>query len=145
MSGHPCKVPTTGFYYSYAKALFLSVSGTFNSIRDIYWYCDGTVASDWGLDSGSGGGLFIGTRTSGDNGLAYASYAQATGTPGTTGTAITALYSYYSSGGTMSNADTYTAAAPLLIDSTVYTTAFSSKVWVTQLKIAPTSYLIVLS
>lgn len=136
---NPCKVPTANFNYSYVKQMFLAVSGTFNSIRDIYWYCDGTVADDWGLDDDNGGGLFIGTRTSGDNGLAYASYTQATGTPGTTGTTISALYAFYNSGGTMSNADSYTAATPLLIDSTVYTSAFDSKIWCSQLKIPSTA------
>lgn len=137
---NPCKVPTTGFNYSFVKSMFLAVSGIFNSIRDIYWYCDGSVADDWGLDDANGGGLFIGTRTSGDNGIAYASYAQATGTVGTTGDPITTVYAaFYGTGGTMTNADTYTAAAPLLIDSTVYTSAFNSKIWATQLKIPSTA------
>jgi hypothetical protein len=140
---NPCKVPTSDFYYSYWKSMFLAVSGTFNSIRDIYWYCDGNVATDWGLDSGNGGGLYIGKRDTGDNGCPYASYVQATGTPGTTGDAIGHVsngHTYYR-GQTYPthDVDSYTAATPLLIDSTVYTSGFNSKIWVTQLKIAPTS------
>lgn len=141
---NPCKVPTTSFYYSFKKSMFLDVSGTFNSIRDIYWYCDGTVADDWRLDDDNGGGLFIGTRTTGDNGEPYASYAQALGVVGTSGYAMNDVTNgdeYYkvANGGTMSNADSYTAGSPLLIDSTVYTAAFTSKIWCTQLKIPPTA------
>lgn len=140
-TSNPCKVPTSPgtFKYSYVKAMFLDVSGSFNSIRDISWYGDQNAADDWGLDSGAGGGLYIGTRTSGDNGLAYASYLQATGTPGDTGDTISSIYTFYSSGGTMSDSDNYSAASPLLIDSTVYTSAFKSKIWATQLKIPTTA------
>lgn len=142
-TNNPCKVPTSDFYYSFWKSMFLAVSGTFNSIRDIYWYCDGNVADDWGLDSANGGGLFIGHRDTGDNGCPYASYVQATGTVGTTGDAIGNVsngHTYYRGQTTPTvNADGYTAATPLLIDSTVYTSAFNSKLWCTQLKVAPTS------
>lgn len=143
-TNNPCKVPTADFYYSFWKTMYAAVSGTgWTSIRDLYWYCDGNVAADWGLDSVSGGGLFIGLRDSGDNGCPIASYAQATGTVGTTGDAIGHVsngHAYYRSQGTPSaDADTYDASNPLLIDSTVYTTTFDSKCWVTQLKIPPTA------
>ena len=142
---NPCKVPTSGFYYSYWKSMNMHVTGTFNSIRDIYWYCDGNVASDWGLDSPNGGGLFIGildTPTNG-NGCPLASYAQAMGTPGVTGYAIGDVSNghplYRSQATPTANADGYTASAPLLIDNAVYTSAFDSKFWVTQLTIPPTA------
>ena len=147
-TNYPCKVPSTGFYYSYWKTMFLDVSGTFNSIRDIKWYCDGTVALDWGLDSANGGGLFIGLKDDGDttdggHGCPLASYQQSGGTPGYTGYAIgdgTNGHAYYKSESTpVGDADDYVAATPLLIDATVYTAAFQSKAWVTQIKIPPTA------
>lgn len=143
-TSNPCKVPTADFYYSFWKQHYAEVSGTgWTSIRDIYWYCDGNVAADWGLDSASGGGLFIGTMDSGDNGIPIASYAQATGTVGTTGDAIGHISnghpSYRTQASPTGNADNYTSSSPLLIDSTVYSAAFQSKCWTTQLKIPPTA------
>jgi hypothetical protein len=145
---NPCKVPTTLFNYSFWKTQYADIAGSgWTSIRDIYWYCDGNVATDWGLDSGNGGGMVIGARDDGENGLpisvAYHGsdhYQQATGTVGTTGDAISTTHAYYSEQSpTVVNADTKTANAAHLIDSTVYSAAFISKAWVTQLKIPPTA------
>jgi hypothetical protein len=142
-TNNPCKVPTIGFNYSFWKSHSANVSGTFNSIRDIYWYCDGNVSSDWGLDSGNGGMLQIGKRDAGDNGCPVANYAQATGSVGQTGHSIadpTNGHPYYRGQSTpVINADTCTSSAPLLIDSTVYTAPFRSKIWNSQLKIPPTA------
>jgi hypothetical protein len=143
-TSNPCKVPTADFYYSFWKHHYADVSGSaWTSIRDIYWYCDGNVALDWGLDSAGGGGLFVGTRDAGDNGILIAAYKQATGTAGTTGDAIGHISNGHTSYRTQvtpaTDGDTFTSSRPLLIDSTVYSTAFQSKCWVTQLKIPPTA------
>lgn len=143
----PCKVPTTDFYYSYWKHHYADVSGSgWTSIRDFYWYCDGNVSEDWGLDSANGGCLLIGHRDTGDNGCPIdtgSQYDQASGTPNTTGDYMGHVsngHAYYRGQTTpCDDADDHTASAPLLIDSTVYTTAFKSNAWVTQLKIPPTA------
>lgn len=148
---NPCKVPTASFYYSFWKTQFADFAGSgWTSIRDIYWYCDGTVADSWGLDDSSGGQMQIGNRDTGDHGLPISvahhgsdQYQIADGTVGTTGYAIddgTNGHAWYKGQATgVINVDTKTASAAHLIDSTVYSAAFWSKAWVTQLKIPPTA------
>lgn len=149
----PNKVPTAGFYYSFWKTHYGDVAGSgWTSIRDIYWYCDGNTALDWGLDSGAGGMLQIGTKVSGDNGhnidptVGATQYDQADGVVNTTGydmDDVTNGHTFYKVGTANyqapQDADNYTSASPLLIDSTVYSAAFKSKGWCTQLKIPPTA------
>ena len=147
---NPCKIPATGVYNSFRGTDCLGITGNFNQVRDIYLHGDGNVASDWGLDSALGGGLFIGKRDSGDNGLPIDvslhgsnQYAVATGTVGTTGDSIedpTNGHPYYRSQSTKKvNFDTCTANVPLLIDSGPYTDDFYSKAWVFSLRTVPTS------
>jgi hypothetical protein len=142
-TNYPCKVPTADFYYSYWKTMYMDVSGTFNSIRDIYWYCDGNVATDWGLDSANGGCLTIGKMNTGDNGILLSAYKQALGSEGVSGYAIgdptNGHLSYRGQTYPAVDVDSYTASTPLLIDSSIYTAAFQSKAWVSQLKIPPTA------
>jgi hypothetical protein len=146
-TANPCKVPATSFYYSFWKHTAIAGSGSFNSVRNIYWFCDGNVADDW--DLGTGGALLGGKRNSSDNGcpnsVAYHgsdSYQVAAGTIGTTGTAIDAVSGgheyYHDQSPATIDLDTCTSAQPLLIDSTQYTTDFRSKALVSQVKIAPT-------
>ena len=140
---YPNKVPTTDFNYSYAKSMVMVVSGSFNSIRDIQWYCDGSVATDWGLKPLAGGGLLLASKGTGDFGCPYAQYFQSTGDVGVTGDWIGHASNgdpfYNGEDYPTTNADLYTAASPAMIDSTVYVSGFTSKIWKTQLKVPPTA------
>ena len=138
---NPCVVPTSGYNYSYWKSHNLAFSGDFTQISNIRWYTSGSVATNWAL--GTAGGLFVGVKSTGDNGCPVASYVQATGTLGTTGNwmdDVTNGHTYYKSGSANhavpANADTYVSGSTLLIDSTAYTSAGESKMVVTQVKIA---------
>ncbi|OPY54710.1 MAG: hypothetical protein A4E48_00289 [Methanosaeta sp. PtaU1.Bin060] len=137
---YPCKIPSSGFNYAWAKTHFLSITGDFNQVRDIYVYGDGNFAVDWGLDTGM---VRIGKRDSGDNGLPLASYAQATGTPGESGPGIDHPvngHPYYKNQNIPCiNFDLCTAQSPLLIDSGPYTDDFESNAWVLDVKIPPTA------
>lgn len=132
---NPCVVPSSGFNYSYWKHHALGISGTFSQISNIRWYTSGAIKTNWAL--GTGGMLLVGIRSDGgDNGCPPESYVQATGTVGTTGTPIETGHSYYSSQtNKVADADSYTSASPLLVDSKPYTTASSTKGVVTQVKI----------
>lgn len=146
----PCVVPTAGSNYSYWKTHGLQVTGTsYTTISNIRIYGSGTIASDWDLNSGK---VVIGNKTGGgDSGLPIANYYQATGTAGETGhdmNDVTNGHTYYKTGTSNYSAaadlDNYTSAAPLVLDSTAYTSAgnpsgFVSKLAVTQVVIATDS------
>lgn len=138
---NPCVVPTSSYNYSYWKTHNLAFSGDFTQISNIRWYTSGSVRTSWAL--GTNGGLFVGVKSTGDNGLPVASYVQATGTLGTTGYNMddtTNGHTYYKVGSsnhaTPVDADTYVSGSTLLVDSTAYTSADVSKCVVTQVKIA---------
>jgi len=147
---NPCKVPATGVYHSFWVTDCLGITGDFNQVRDIYIHGDEGFAEDWGLDAENGGGLFVGKRDTGDNGLPIDAvlhgsnqYAQAGGSVGTDGYAIDNAvngHPYYREQSTPKlNFDACTAAAPLLIDSGPYTDDFYSMGWCLQLWTVPTS------
>jgi len=148
---NPCKVPPAGAVYdSFRCTDCLGITGDFNQVRDIYLHGDGNFALDWGLDSANGGGLFVGHKDIGDNGLPIDvalhgsnQYAVATGTVGTTGHSIadpTNGHPFYR-GEAMPEMDfdDCLADSPLLIDSGPYTDDFYSKAWVFDLRTVPTS------
>lgn len=129
---HPCVIPSSSFNYSYWKHLFLDISGTFTKVNNIRFYTDGTIG--WTL--GTGGGLFVGTRTTGDNGAVMpTNYEIATGTEGTTGDSMATNHAHYTTGGTVALAANYTSGSTLLIDSSDYTAADDSDAVVLQAKI----------
>jgi hypothetical protein len=140
-SNNPCVVPASSFNYSYWKHHVLSFSGIGTSISNIRWYTSGAVKTNWTL--GTGGMLLVGvldTPTNG-NGCPAASYQQAAGTAGTTGYYIKdatgsnghAYYKSQTSG--VADADSYTSASPLTVDTSTYTTTGISFAVVTQVKI----------
>ncbi len=135
---NPCVVPSAGFHYSYWKHHRLNFSGTFTKISNIRWFTSGSIKTNWTL--GTGGMLQVAVRDTGDNGCPSANYAQAVGTQGTTGTNLkdaSAGHAYYKSQtADPADADSYTSASPLTIDTTEYTSAGQSKSVVTQVKIA---------
>lgn len=137
-SNYPCVVPTSGNNYSYWKHHRIAWTGIGTQISNIRWYTPGNVASTWQL--GTGGQLMVGLRDSGDHGCPTANYQQATGTQGTTGHYIkdaTNGHAYYNSqAATPGNADNYTSASPLTVDTTVYTDNGASKSVVTQVNLA---------
>jgi hypothetical protein len=134
----PCVVPSAGFNYSYWKHHRIYFSGTFTKINNIRWFTSGNVKTNWAL--GTGGMLLVGRRDAGDNGCPAASYEIAAGTQGTTGyylKDVTNGHDYYKSQtADPADADTYTSASPLTVDTTDYTSEGGSKAVVTQVKIA---------
>lgn len=134
----PCVVPSAGFNYSYWKHHRIYFSGSFTKINNIRWFASGNVKTNWAL--GTGGMLLVGRRDSGDNGCPSASYEIAAGTQGTTGyylKDVTNGHDYYKSQtADPADADTYTSASPLTVDTTDYTAEGGSKAVVTQVKIA---------
>lgn len=137
-SAHPCIVPPTGTNYSYWKSHRLAWSGIGTQISNIKWYGPGgTIKDDWGL--GTGGGVVVGKKSSGDNGCPDGNYQQAAGTQDTTGYYMdddTNGHAYYKgAAGEVVSIDTYTSSNALQVDSTVYTTNGHSKHVVTQVVI----------
>jgi hypothetical protein len=138
---NPCVVPTSGLNYSYWKTHNIAFSGTFTQISNIRWYTSGSIATTWAL--GTDGYLAVGIKSTGDNGLPIASYEVAAGTLGTSGTwmdtSSSVGHSYYRTGSSNyaapADADDYTSASTLLIDSGPYTSAGASKCVVTQVVI----------
>lgn len=132
VAANPCVVPTADFNYSYWKQLSLGISGSFTTVNNICAYTDGTI----GWSCGTGGGLFFGTRVSGDNGVPMdASYEIATGTPGTTGDTMLTAHARCATGGGVALASDYTSGASLLLDSTDYSAAAESNALLCQVKL----------
>jgi len=131
---YPLSIPSSGFRYSYWKTLCLELSGTFSKVSNIQFFTDGNVA----FTLGSGGGMFVGTKDTGDSGLAIASYDQATGEEGVSGDAMDDAEDghavYKGAGYTVEDVEDFTSAAALLIDSTEYTEAGKTKATVLQVK-----------
>jgi len=141
-SNDPCVVPASGANYSYWKSHRLAWTGIGTKISNIRWYTSGNISTSW--TPGTGGGLFVARKASGDNGCPDASYAQAQGIQGETGYWMddaTNGHPYYRQGSANyaapANTDNYTSANPLLVDSTEYTTNTHSKHVVTQVKLMP--------
>jgi hypothetical protein len=134
----PCVVPPSGNNYSYWKHHRLYFSGTFTKINNIRWFTSGNIKTNWNL--GTGGMLLVALRDSGDNGCPAGSYEIAAGTQGTTGNYLkdpTNGHDYYKSQtANPTDADTYTSASPLTIDTADYTAEGGSDAVVTQVKIA---------
>jgi hypothetical protein len=138
---NPCVVPAADFNYSYWKTHNIIFSGDFTQIGNIRWYTSGSVRTSWAL--GTSGGLFVGVKSTGDNGMPVASYMQAAGVQGTSGIfmgTVSTGHSYYRVGSSNYSApvdaDTYVAGSTLLVDTGPYTSADVSKCVVTQVKIA---------
>jgi len=139
VAAHPCIIPAAGSNYSYWKHLYLNIAtGTgFTTVNNIRFYTDGTV----GWTCGTGGGLYVGLRDTGDNGAPMdASYEIATGVSGTSGHAIddvTNGHTYYKDQTPATAlASNYTSGASLLIDSADYSVADESDAVVLNVKIA---------
>jgi hypothetical protein len=138
-NNNPCVVPSASYNYSYWKHHVIAFSGTFTSIANIRWYTSTAIKTNWAL--GTAGMLLVGvldTPTNG-NGCPSASYQQAVGTSGTTGTYMkdgSAGHAYYkgqTSG--VADADSYSSASPLTVDTATYTSGGISRAVVTQVKI----------
>lgn len=138
---NPCVVPGAGqlnlSYWKHHNVLF---SGDFTQISNIRWYTSGGIKTAWNL--GTSGGLFVGVKSTGDNGCPIAEYKQATGTQGTTGNDmddVSVGHEYYRSGSTNHavpmNADLCVVGSTLLVDSGPYTSEASCKMVTTQVVI----------
>ena len=125
---YPIPIPASSFNYSYWMTLHLTITA-FNQatlLNNHQFYSDGSI----GWNYGSGGGLLICHKSTGDNGVPVASYQIAAGTQGTTGYSsddVTNGHAYYKSGSsnhaTPASVGSYTSGSTLLIDSTSHTTA----------------------
>lgn len=125
-TANPLIIPDSGLYYSYWMTLHLTITALNDAtlLNNHVFYCDeGTDA--WTL--GTDGGVVIGLRDSGDNGVPTGSYDQATGTQGTTGHFMeddTNGHTYYKSQDPeTAEISDYTSASTLTVDSTDHTSA----------------------
>ena len=138
-TSYPIPIPTAGFNYSYWVHFYLKITSPPSvKINNIRFYSDGNI----GWNCGTNGGLFMGTRDSGDNGCPMdTEYDVATGVEGESGHAIddpTNGHDYYKSQTTpVTNVASFTSGSPALIDSTDHTTTGKCKAVVLQVKVAP--------
>lgn len=132
---YPIPIPSSSFNYSYWKSIVLDLSGSFTKINNVRFYSDGSI----GWNFGTGGGLFVGKRDSGDNGCPTANYQQSAGTEGTTGYEMgnaTNGHAYYKGQSTPKvNVNSYTSGSPLTVDSSDHTSAEKTKHVVLQVKV----------
>lgn len=131
---YPCIIPGSSYYWSYWKSHCLALSGGFTRVNNVRCYWPASIS--WTL--GTGGGVFVGQRASGDHGCPDASYAQATGTEGTQGDYIYTAHAYYEvgAGGAVSVVvTTYTSGAMMNVDTGNHDAAEYTKSVVTQAKI----------
>jgi hypothetical protein len=125
-TSNPIPIPASGFNYSFWASFFLTCTnfGTATLVNNHKFYSDGSI----GWNCGTGGGLYVCSKTTGDKGLPTASYALATYVTGAVGTSgdpvndTTNGHPYYKTG--TSNylaavkADTLTSASPMIVDAT---------------------------
>ena len=134
---NPCVVPSADFNYSYWKHHALDISGAFTKINNIRWFTSGNIAANWVL--GTGGMLLVAVRDADDNGCPSGDYDQSTGVEGETGKYIKDAadgHAYYKAQtANPADADGYTSAASLTVDTSDYTVPAVSKYVVTQTKI----------
>ncbi len=137
-TAYPIPIPTSDFNYSFWKHTYLKITGgSFTQINNIRWWTDGTIS--W--TCGTGGGLYVGNRDSGDIGCPMdAEYDVATGTAGVTGHAIddaTNGHGYYNTQTTkVKLATNWTSANKAVVDSANHTTTGKCKAIVSQVKVA---------
>jgi hypothetical protein len=133
---NPVVIPSSGFNYSYWKAVCLEITaGSGYSITNIRHI---GVTTSWTF--GSGGELRRGNRDAGDKGCPDGSYQQAGGTAGTTGFAIEDAagsngHAYYKSQTTPTANVASDTGAGALIDSSTYTSTGRTKHVVLQVKV----------
>jgi hypothetical protein len=137
-TSNPLIIPDSGLYYSFWMTLHLTITALNDAtlLNNHQFYCDeGTDA--WTL--GTGGGVVIGLRDSGDNGVPTGSYDQATGTAGTTGHFMeddSDGHTYYKSQDPeTAEISDYTSGSTLEVDTDSHTGAEAFKGIVIQAKI----------
>lgn len=136
---YPCIIPApAATSYSYWKSFCLDLSATFTRINNVRFYADGTTTS-WTL--GTDGKVIIGqldaTPTVTAQGVAVASYDQATGTEGTTGDYlydVTNGHAAYKTGVGAAPVDveTFTSGSPMVVDLGNHDAAEKTKYLVVQ-------------
>ena len=133
---YPIPIPTSGYKYSYWKAICLDLSGTFTKINNIRYYTGGSTR--WSL--GTNGEVRRGNRDSENHGCPEDQYQQASGTEGDTDYPIedaTNGDAYYKDQTTPTqNVEDDTESSPAVIDSTDHTSAGKTKHIVLQVKVA---------
>jgi hypothetical protein len=135
-STNPVVIPTSGYNYSYWKAVCLNLAGSGFSITNVRHYSNGDI--NWTF--GTGGELRRGNHDAGDDGVADASYVQATGYAGTTGYAIDDAVNGHTSfnGQSTKTVDVNTengSGNAAVIDSGTHTVAERTKHIVLQVKV----------
>lgn len=138
---YPIPIPAADFNYSFWQSLHLTCTniGDATLLNNHKFYSDGTVG--WTL--GTGGGLLVCIKSTGDCGVPVANYDQATGTQGTTGDYSydeTDGHAYYKTGTSNATAPvsaaTYTSGSQLTVDTGSHTSAEGFKGVVLQAKVA---------
>ena len=137
-NAYPVVVPPSGFAYSYWKHFGLELSGSFTQCDNFRVHTSGAIKSNWLL--GTGGKLMFFRRDTGDHGCPIESYEQATGVEGSTGyygkDPVNGHDYYKSEAAEPIDADSCTSGSPLTLDTTVYTEGGTTKLLVSQLKVA---------
>lgn len=120
---YPNNVPPSGeTYYSYWVYTGAEITGgSYSQLSYWRWGTPGTYKQDWDLGSGR---VVVALRDQGDHGIPVDQIEAASGIQGLTGYSIKDPVngiSYYKGQTTpLADADTYTAANPLVFDNTVY-------------------------
>jgi hypothetical protein len=159
---NPLITPSKGFkaFRSYFKTTFIEVVdwGTLCKIIErkigekvhrigrLSVFCDESIfgpcnlfADRWMLSKGGDGGVLVGQRDDGENGMPIECYVQATGVEGLTGDPLENHPYFWHQDTPTRKLDCFTFNHPCLIDKSVHDAEFTSKAMVTQLVIPPTA------
>lgn len=139
-ASNPIPIKASGIAFSFWMTLHLTITNMQDAtmLNNHKFFMDG--ACGWAL--GTAGDLFIGVKSSGDNGVPGANYDQATGTVGVDGDDmddVTDGHAYYKTGSSNyaapAAADGYSAGSPLIIDTGDHTIAEEFKGIVLQVEV----------
>lgn len=154
-STFPLVCPAKGASRSFAKTSYLQVwdgklfqaLAECSEVKDICIFipqespfgpCQ-LIADEWQLSTKGEGGVVIGQRDDGENGMPLKEYVPAGGDVGYTGEPLEDYHPYYMhQNKPIRKIDCFSQAKPCILDKTVYSDAFRSKAAVTQV-IVPAS------
>ena len=109
-------------------------------------FCDESIfgscnlfADRWMLSKSGDGGVIVGQRDDGENGMPIECYVQATGVKGVTGDPLENHPYFWHQDTPIRKLDCFTFNRPCLIDKSVHDAEFTSKAMVTQMVIPPTA------
>ncbi len=139
-TANPIPIKESGIAFSFWMTLHLTITDIHEAtvLNNHKFFMDG--ACGWAL--GTAGDLFIGKKSTGDDGVPGASYDRATGEVGVDGddmNDVTDGHAYYKTGSSDYNApvasDSFTSVAPMTVDSGEHTIAEEFKGVVLQVEV----------